>query len=112
MKKAAKVLSNPQSTEEDKAKANRELQKTLNNILGKNSESDIRDVFEEIQKTNLGSFGDIKEKIQNIIDDLYHSGYYDGYYASMELCHADEAAGNEVTKSIYNTDALCYNRLE
>ena len=71
IEKAAKVLSNPQSTEEDKAKANRELQKTLNNILGKNSESDIRDVFEEIQKTNLGSFGDIKEKIQNIIDDLY-----------------------------------------
>jgi hypothetical protein len=71
IEKAAKVLSNPQSTEEDKAKANRELQKTLNKILGKNSESDIRDVFEQMQKTNLGSFGDIGEKLQKIIDDLY-----------------------------------------
>lgn len=71
IEKAAKVLSNPQSTDEDKAKANRELQKTLNKILGKNTESDIRDVFEQMQETNLGSFGDIKEKMQNIIDDLY-----------------------------------------
>lgn len=71
IEKASKVLSNPQSTEEDKARANRELQKTLNKILGKNSESDIRDVFEQMQETNLGSFGDIKEKMQNIIDDLY-----------------------------------------
>ena len=71
IEKASKVLSNPQSTEEDKAKANRELQKTLNKILGKNSENDIRDVFEQMQETNLGSFGDIKEKMQNIIDDLY-----------------------------------------
>jgi hypothetical protein len=71
IEKASKVLSNPQSTEADKAKANRELQKTLNKILGKNSENDIRDVFEQMQETNLGSFGDIKEKMQNIIDDLY-----------------------------------------
>lgn len=71
IEKAAKVLSNPQSTDEDKARANRELQKTLNKILGKNTESDIRDVFEQMQETNLGSFGDIKEKMQNIIDDLY-----------------------------------------
>ena len=71
IEKASKVLSNPQSTEEDKARANRELQKTLNKILGKNSESDIRDVFEQMQETNLGSFGDIKEKMQNVIDDLY-----------------------------------------
>lgn len=71
IEKASKVLSNPQSTEADKAKANRELQKTLNKILGKNSENDIRDVFEQMQETNLGSFGDIREKMQNIIDDLY-----------------------------------------
>ena len=71
IEKASKVLSNPQSTEADKAKANRELQKTLNKILGKNSENDIRDVFEQMQETNLGSFGDIKEKMQNVIDDLY-----------------------------------------
>ena len=71
IEKAAKVLRNPQSTEEDKAKANRELQKTLDKILGKNSESDIRDVFEQMQKTNLGTFGDIGEKLQKIIDDLY-----------------------------------------
>lgn len=71
IEKASKVLSDPQSTEEDKAKANRELQKTLNKILGKNSENDIRDVFEQMKETNLGSFGDIKEKMENVIDDLY-----------------------------------------
>ena len=71
IEKAAKVLSNPKSTEADKAKANRELQKTLNKILGKNNENDIRDVFEEMQNSNLGSFGDIREKMQNVIDDLF-----------------------------------------
>ena len=71
IEKASKVLSNPQSTEADKAKANRELQKTLNKILGKNSENDIRDIFEQMKETNLGSFGDIKEKMEKVIDDLY-----------------------------------------
>ena len=71
IEKASKVLSNPNSTEEDKAKANRELQKTLDKILGKNKENDIQDVFEQMQNSNLGSFGDIKEKMQNVIDDLY-----------------------------------------
>lgn len=71
IEKAAKVLSNPKSTEADKAKANRELQKTLNKILGKNNENDIRDIFEQIQNSNLSSFGDIKEKMQDVIDDLY-----------------------------------------
>ena len=71
IEKASKVLSNPNSTDEDKAKANRELQKTLDKILGKNKENDIQDVFEQMQNSNLGSFGDIKEKMQNVIDDLY-----------------------------------------
>ena len=31
-------------------------------------------------------------------DKIYHDGYLDGYYASMELYHADEMAGNEMTK--------------
>ena len=31
-------------------------------------------------------------------DRIYHSGYLDGYYDGMELYHADEAAGNEMTK--------------
>lgn len=39
-----------------------------------------------------------RRKLANIIDDLYHSGYSDGYYDGMELYHADDAAGNEMTK--------------
>lgn len=31
-------------------------------------------------------------------DRIYHDGYLDGYYAGMELYHADEMASNEMTK--------------
>lgn len=31
-------------------------------------------------------------------DKIYHDGYLDGYYAGMELYHADEMASNEMTK--------------
>ena len=39
-----------------------------------------------------------RRKLANVIDDLYHSGYSDGYYDSMELYHADEMSSNEMTK--------------
>lgn len=31
-------------------------------------------------------------------DRIYHDGYLDGYYAGMELYHADEMDSNEMTK--------------
>lgn len=31
-------------------------------------------------------------------DRIYHDGYLDGYYAGMELYHADEMASNEMTE--------------
>lgn len=71
IEKAAKVLRDPKSSDEDKAKANRELQKVLDKIFGRNRENDIQDIFEKMKDTQLGSFGDIKNKMEEVIDDLY-----------------------------------------
>ena len=71
IEKAAKFLKDPNATDMEKAKAQRELQKTKNKVFGKKTEPDIQDVLEDIQKTRLGEIGDIKEKMQDVIDNLY-----------------------------------------
>ena len=71
IEKAAKVLKDPTSTDEDKAKANRELQKTIDKILGRDVDDDIQDALEEIKNTQLGEIGEIGDKMQDVIDDLY-----------------------------------------
>lgn len=71
IEKAAKVLKDPTATDEEKAKANKELQKTIDKIFGRESDGDIQDVLEQIKDTQLGDIGDIKEKMQDVIDDLY-----------------------------------------
>ena len=73
IEKAAKVLKDPTSTEEDKARANKELQKTIDKILGRDSDGDIQDALEEMRSTQLGDIGDIGKKMQSVIDDLYKS---------------------------------------
>lgn len=71
IEKAAKVLKDPTATDEDKARANKELQKTIDKILGRDSEDDIQDALEEMKNTQLGEIGEIGEKMQDVIDDLY-----------------------------------------
>lgn len=71
IEKAAKVLKDPSSTEQDKAKANRELQKTIDKILGRDRDSDIQDALEEMKDTRLGEIGEIGDRMQDVIDDLY-----------------------------------------
>ena len=71
IEKAAKVLKDPTATDEDKAKARRELQKEIDKILGRDTEDDIQDILEEMKDTQLGEIGDIAEKMQDVIDDLY-----------------------------------------
>jgi hypothetical protein len=71
IEKAAKVLKDPTATDKDKAKANKELQKTIDKIFGKDKEDDIQDVLEKMKSTRLGDIGDISEKMQEVIDDLY-----------------------------------------
>lgn len=71
IEKAAKVLKDPTATDEDKAKARKELQKEINKILGKDKEDDIQDILEEMKNTQLGEIGEIGEKMQDVIDDLY-----------------------------------------
>jgi hypothetical protein len=73
IEKAAKVLKDPTATEEDKARANKELQKTIDKILGRDRDADIQDALEEMKSTQLGEIGDIGEKMQDVIDDLYKS---------------------------------------
>ncbi len=71
IEKAAKVLKDPTATDADKAKANKELQKTIDKILGRDRDSDIQDILEEMKDTRLGEIGEIGEKMQDVIDDLY-----------------------------------------
>lgn len=68
---AAKVLSDPSATDKDKAKASRDLQKKLDQIFGKDKENDIQNALEDMKNSPLSNFGDIGEKMQNVIDDLY-----------------------------------------
>ena len=35
----------------------------------------------------------------NYEDEIYHSGYLDGYYAGMELYHADDSEMTEEEKA-------------
>ena len=71
IEKAAKVLKDPTSTDEDKAKANRELQKTIDKIFGRDGDNNIQDILEEMKDTQLGEIGEIGNKMQDVIDDLY-----------------------------------------
>jgi hypothetical protein len=71
IEEAAKVLNDPTSTDKDKKNARKELQKKLNKIFGKNQKSEIQNALEKMKDTKLGNFGDIKDKMENIIDDLY-----------------------------------------
>ena len=71
IEKAAKVLKDPEATDEDKAKARRELQKTIDKIFDRDTEDDIQDILEKAQDTRLGDIGDIESKMQDVIDDLY-----------------------------------------
>jgi hypothetical protein len=71
IEKAAKVLKDPTATDIDKAKANKELQKTLDKIFGRESDTDIQDALEKLKDTRLGDIGKIAEKMQDVIDDLY-----------------------------------------
>ena len=71
IERAAKVLKDPTATELDKAVANKELQKTIDKILGRDREKDIQDILEEMKDTQLGDIGDIDEKMQDVINDLY-----------------------------------------
>ena len=73
IEKAAKVLKDPTSTDADKAKANKELQKTIDKILGRDRDADIQDVLEEMKDTQLGDIGEIRDKMQDVIEDLYKS---------------------------------------
>lgn len=73
IEKAASVLKDPASTEEDKARANKELQKTIDKLLGRDTDDDIQDILEEIKNTRLGDIGEISDKMQDVIDDLYKS---------------------------------------
>ena len=71
IEKAAKVLKDPTATDADKAKANKELQKTIDKILGRDRDADIQDILEEMKDTQLGDIGEIGNKMQDVIDDLY-----------------------------------------
>ena len=73
IEKATSVLKDPTATEEDKAKANRELQKTIDEILGIDRDDDIQDILEKVKDTRMGDIGEISDRIQDVIDDLYKS---------------------------------------
>jgi len=74
IEKASKVLLDPDAGDEEKRYARKELQKTLDDLLGKESKGDkksIQDELEELAESKLGDIGDLKMDMEDIIDDLY-----------------------------------------
>ena len=75
IEKAAKVLMDPNMTDEDKRFARKQLQKTLDELLGKQAKKDgdktLQDTLEDLQNTKLGDIGDIATKLDDVIYDLY-----------------------------------------
>ena len=73
IEKAAKTLMNPDAEDEDKRFARKQLQKTLDEILGKQDrgEKTLQDTLEDLQNTKLGDIGDISQKLDDVVYDLY-----------------------------------------
>ena len=74
IEKASKVLMDPSAEDEEKMAARRELQKTIDDLLGKESsraEKGIQDMLEDLAKSKLGDIGDLAMDMDKLIDDLY-----------------------------------------
>lgn len=74
IEKASKVLLDPTAEEEEKRAARRELQKTLDELLGKGEKTgdkSIQDELEELSNSKLGDIGGLKMDMEDVIDDLY-----------------------------------------
>lgn len=108
IEKAAKVLKDPDSTEEDKAKANKELQKTIDKILGRDRDDDIQDVLEKIKEdTILGDIGEIGEKMQEVIDKLSKDPSKMSEDQYNELMESIDDMAKEMTKNIPEIAESC-----
>ena len=73
VEKASKILMNPDAEEDEKRNARKQLQKTLDELLGKrnNTEKTLQDVLEDLQNTKLGDIGEIAKDFDDVIYDLY-----------------------------------------
>ena len=73
IEKASKVLMNPNTEEEDKRFARKQLQKALDEILGKqdSGEKTLQDTLEDLENTKLGDIGDISKRLEDVVYDLY-----------------------------------------
>ena len=75
IEKASKILLDPESDEDDKRFARKELQKTLDELLGKREkgEKTLQDSIDELAKTKLADHGDIASNLEDVSDDLNRS---------------------------------------
>ena len=73
VEKASKVLMDPTADEDEKRAARKQLQKTLDELLGKQDrgEKTLQDTLEDLQNTRLGDIGEIAKDIDDVIYDLY-----------------------------------------
>ena len=74
IEKASKVLMDPTATDEEKRAARKELQKTLDDLLGKEKRDGgkgIQETLEDLANSKLGDIGDIGMDLDDVINDLY-----------------------------------------
>ena len=73
VEKASKVLMDPDAEEDEKRAARKQLQKTLDDLLGKQDrgEKTLQDTLEDLQNTKLGDIGEIAKDLDDVIYDLY-----------------------------------------
>lgn len=72
IEEAAKILLDPESDEADKKFARKQLQKKLDEILGRKTdgEKSLQDMFDDLAKTKLADYGDIAIDLDDVSDDL------------------------------------------
>ena len=72
IEEAAKILLDPESDEEDKKFARKQLNKKLDEILGRkqDGEKSLQDVIDDLAKTKLADYGDVAIDLDDVSDDL------------------------------------------
>ena len=75
IEKASKVLLDPESDEDDKRYARKELNKTLDKLLGRKKEGEetLQDAIDNLSKSKLADHGEVAMDLEDVYDDLNKS---------------------------------------
>lgn len=75
IEKASKVLLDPEADDDDKRYARKELNKTLDKLLGRKKEGEetLQDAIDNLSKSKLADHGEVAMDLEDVSDDLNKS---------------------------------------